>query len=335
MFSKYLLTGATGFLGNTIAWMLHNKDLHCVALVMKDDPFVSKLPPSTKLVYGDILNVNSLDVFIGCKTSDSCLIHCAGLISIASKSNPMINEINVKGTTNLLSLALINRVKKTIYVSTIHAIPDSKHKIITEINHFDEKKVKGEYAKSKAIASKIALQFSKEGLDISVVHPSGIIGPGDWRIGQITNTIISYCQGRLSIGTRGGNNFVDVRDVAQGILDCADFGKIGQCYLLTGHKSTIKNILDQVRKITNGKKILYLPLWFVKIIAPFYEKAKLKKKEEPYLTPYSAYALGTNANYSNNKARTNFNFCPRPLAETIKDTVFWLKETSLISIDED
>ena len=86
MFSKYLLTGATGFLGNTIAWMLHEKGLECVCLVVKGDRYASKLPPSVKIVYGDVLDFESISEFFEEKDDNTCLLHCAGIVSIASKS---------------------------------------------------------------------------------------------------------------------------------------------------------------------------------------------------------------------------------------------------------
>lgn len=330
MFNKYLLTGATGFLGNTIAWTLHQKGVKCVALVLNGDPFISKLPPSAKVIYGDVQNLKSLYDFFNERDDNTCLIHCAGIVSIATKKNPNIYKVNVIGTINILSLALEKGIKKTIYVSSIHAIPTApKNNVMTEINNFDEDLVKGEYAKSKAVATKIAVEYSKIGLNISIVHPSGIIGPGDWRCGEITNTILSYLKGKLSLGSKGKSNFVDARDVAEGIIACAENGENGECYLLTGHLSPIQKILEQVRKIINGKKIIYLPLWFIKMIAPLYEKIKIKKKQKAYLTPYSAYALGLNSNYSYDKAKKKLNYSSRPLEDTIKDTVQWLKEYKL------
>lgn len=326
MYDKYLLTGATGFLGNTIAWLLHRKKMKCVALVLENDPYIDKLPPNTELAYGDVLSPLSLEKFFSDDETNSCLIHCAGIVSIASKSNPLIYDVNVNGTRNIFEKAYEKHVKKIIYVSSIHAIPVAKsNKVMTEINSFDPKKVKGHYAKSKAIASNIALQYSSLGMDVSIVHPSGIIGPGDWRCGQITSAILLYLKGKLPAGVKGKNNFVDVRDVANGILSCAEHGKSGECYLITGHEDSVKNILEEVRVLTDGKKLIYLPLWIVKIIAPFYEMIMLRKKQKSFLTPYSAFALGVNSKYSYRKANKEFNYYPRPLEKTISDTVKWLK----------
>lgn len=333
MFTEFLLTGATGFLGNTIAWKLHEKGYRCKALVTQKGKYNSKLPPDTELWYGDILDAESLDeLFNGVSSDDTCVIHCAGIVSIASKPNPMIYKINVDGTRNILRLAAEHHVGRLIHVSSIHAIPEKPAgEIMSEINVFDEDFVRGEYAKSKAIASHIALQAAQEGLNLSIVHPSGLIGPRDWRHGQITTAIMSYCEGKLPAGVHGGNNFVDVRDVADGILACADKGLAGECYILSGHNTTVKAILEHVRTILNCKRLVYLPLQLIKMIAPIYEKIAVMRHKTTFLTPYSAYALGANAAYSHEKATEAFGFSPRRIEETIEDTVKWLIDTKQIN----
>lgn len=332
MFTDYLLTGATGFLGNTIAWKLHEKGYHCKALVMPGDTYASRLPPDTELFYGNVLDAESLDAFFNGRSDSTCVIHCAGIVSIATRPNPMIYKVNVEGTRNILCLAVKHHVERVIHVSTIHAIPEKPAgEIILETDTFDENLVKGEYSKSKAVASRIALQAAREGLNLSIVHPSGIIGPNDWRHGQITSTIISYCKRKLPAGVRGGNNFVDVRDVADGILTCAENGTAGECYILSGHNTTVKSILEHVKTIINGKRLVYLPLWLVKMIAPIYERNAVMRHEASFLTPYSAYALGSNANYSHEKATKAFGYTPRKIDETIEDTVKWLINTKQIN----
>lgn len=332
MFTEFLLTGATGFLGNAIAWMLHEKGFRCTALIMPGDIYASKLPSDTELYYGDLLDMESLEGFFKSASKNTCFIHCAGIVSIASKPNPMIYKVNVKGTWNVLCLAAKHDIGKMIYVSSIHAIPEKvAGEVITEVDSFDAHLVKGEYSKSKAVASQMVLQAAQEGLNVCIVHPSGIIGPSDWRHGQITSTIISYCKGKLPAGVRGGNNFVDVRDVAGGILACAEKGLAGECYILSGHNTTVKTILEHVRKIINGRRLIYLPLLIIKMIAPIYERNAVRRHETPFLTPYSAYALGANADYSHDKASKAFGYSPRMIEETIEDTVKWLIDTKQIN----
>lgn len=328
MFSKFLLTGATGFLGNTIARMLNEKGFSCKALVMSGDEYISKLPAGIEKYYGDLSKPESLNGFFDGDLRDVCVIHCAGIISIATKNDDKIFKVNVEGTRNMLRLALNHKVGRFVYVSSVHALPEKpKGEEITETKSFDPNVVRGDYAKSKAIATDLALKAAKQGLNISVVHPSGIIGPLDWRHGEITTTIMTYCRGDLPAGVRGRNNFVDVRDVAEGILSCVEKGKMGECYILSGHVATIREILECVRPLIGGKKLLYMPLFLMKMFAPIYERHAAKKNKKTFFTPYAAYTLGSNSDYSNKKARRELGYKPRSLRQTIKDALRWLKKS--------
>lgn len=51
---------------------------------------------------------------------------------------------------------------------------------MTEVSRFDYRKVEGLYAQTKAKATQIVLNAVAGGLDAVVVHPSGILGPGDY-----------------------------------------------------------------------------------------------------------------------------------------------------------
>ena len=111
------------------------------------------------------------------------MIHCAAKISIASEPDPEVNDVNACGTENVLKLAAENEVGRVVYVSSVHAIPAlPSPSVIREVDSFSPDLVRGQYAKSKAIAAQIALDYAARGLDLSIVHPSGIIGPGDTKV---------------------------------------------------------------------------------------------------------------------------------------------------------
>ena len=177
------------------------------------------------------------------------------------------------------------------------------------------------------MATALVLQAAKEGLNASVVFPSGIIGPGDMGKGSITNMLLSFLAGKLPLAVKGGYDFVDVRDVAAGILACAERGLPGHGYILSGHYATIRDILELVKKTVNLRRsVSYLPICFAKLVAPIYEKISLRRREPLYFTPYSIAVLDSNGAFSRNAAATTLGYTPRPLSSTIRDTVVWLKE---------
>ena len=132
---------------------------------------------------------------------------------------------------------------------------------------------------------------------------------------------------KLKIGTFGGYDFVDVRDVSQGILSCIEKGRDGECYILSNEYYSVKTILDALYTITNKRKIkIFLPFWFLKYISIFVEYAYKLAKRKPLFTPYSIYTLNSNSNFSHNKASLELDYNPRSLNESLIDTIDWLKE---------
>lgn len=156
------------------------------------------------------------------------LVHAAAKITIASREDPTVWTTNVFGTDCVMAAALSAGIDRVVYVSSVHAIPEKpKGETITEVDAFSPDKVRGQYAKSKAVAAQIALDYADKGLNLSIVHPSGIIGPGDlWGNNHMVRTLRAMASGKISVGLDGGYDFVDARDVAEGILGCEAKGML-------------------------------------------------------------------------------------------------------------
>ena len=333
MYSIYLVTGASGFLGRAVISELINQGAKVRALVMKEDKLQHLIPKEAEIVYGDITNKESLHSFVDVGDRRACVIHCAGIVSISSNPSELLQRVNVGGTRNIVELCAEYHISKLVYVSSVHAIPDkTKGEIIKEPSGFSPDSVRGAYAKSKAEATAFALKSINKDLNVSVVHPSGIIGPGDAGCGSITGMLISYCNGKLPIGVKGGYDFVDVRDVAKGIFLCCEKGKSGECYILSNRYVSIREILEKVRKMIGGKKIVfYAPLYVAKFISAMFERCSLKKNEPLNFTPYAVEVLGTKAVFSHKKAHLELGYVTRNFTETLEDTIRYLKKTNRIS----
>ena len=131
-----------------------------------------------------------------------------------------------------------------MYVSSVHAIPERKEKGVTgETQRFSPAYVTGGYAKTKAAATRIVLQAAKRGLDVVVVHPSGVLGPYDRSGNHLVQMVAEYLNGTLPACVKGGYDFVDVRDVAQGCLLAAEKGRSGECYILSDRYCEIREVL--------------------------------------------------------------------------------------------
>lgn len=329
MFHTYLVTGASGFLGRAVLAELKKKGVPIRALVMENDPLAAELPEGVSVFYGDVCDDVSLERFFSGAGENTCVIHCAGIVSVASRPGERIYRVNAGGTNNILRHCERAGVGKLVYVSSVHAIPEKpKGTEITEDAVFSPDAVRGDYAKSKAIATSLVFEATGRGLNASVVFPSGIIGPGDVGKGSITNMLLSFLAGKLPVAVKGGYDFVDVRDVAAGIVSCTEQGQPGHGYILSGEYATIRDILNAAKETLGLKRaVSFLPICFAKLIAPFYEKRSLRKKQALYFTPYSIAVLNSNCRFDRSAAATAFGYAPRSLRSSIRDTVLWLKSS--------
>ena len=320
----WLVTGATGHVGTILVSVLQQRGEHVRALVRPNSNIVAH--SNVEIYEGDIRNRESLIPYFDRGDYDYVsLVHCAALITIASKHNPEVWNINVLGTNNVMSLARDTGVDRIVYVSSVHAIPERPaNEIITEVSSFSPNLVHGQYAKSKAAAAQIVMDYAKAGLNVSIVHPSGIIGPGDTRSrNHMIRTIQAISDGKISVGLQGGYDFVDSRDVADGIIGCEEKGRPGECYILNGHYIGVLELVNSIRKI-RGKKTTRIeaPHALAKLIAPVAEYfSRTFSKDAPLLTPYSVYTLHTNGRFSHEKATREFDYHPRPMEESIRDSL--------------
>jgi len=332
MEKTYLITGGFGHLGSTIAKQLLEKGENVVVTDIQVHAFPKEYKNLT-VVICDITKIDELEnVFEKAlektQSKDLSIIHCAGIVSITAKNDKKVFDVNVGGTNNVIKLCKKYKVEKLVYVSSVHAIKENKNgEIIKETTTFDPYEVEGQYAQTKAIATKMVLEETKAGLNAVIVHPSGIIGPRDTRIGHTTRLFIDFLSGKLTAAITGGYDFVDVRDVSQGILQALEKGKTGECYILSNRFVTIKELLNLTAQACGKKPITtYLPLWFIKPLLPLAELYYKVRKVKPLFTSYSLSTLKSNAIFSHEKASCELGYNPRPLEDTINDTIQWIKD---------
>ena len=298
----YLVTGATGHLGNTVAHRLARAGRQVRALVLPGEEHAPQLPGGVEAVAGDVRSPASLEaLFAGAEGRDVTVIHCAGIVSIASRFDQNVYDVNVTGTKNVVDACVRRGVKKLVHVSSVHALPEKP---------------------GGALVSE---------LDVRVVHPSGICGPYDYGHGHLTQLVQDFCTGRLAAGVDGGYDFVDVRDVAAGILACCERGRPGECYILSGRYCTVRDVLAMLHRITGRRRVrVMLPLWLARAAAPLSEQYYRLLRQPPLYTAYSLYTLSSGARFSHAKAARELGYTTRPFGTTLADTVAWLRRQGRI-----
>ena len=317
----FIITGANGHLGGTIVRMLNGRPVQVRGLVFGD----KKKQDTGSIHYysGDVREPETLrPLFEGCEDMETIVIHTAGIIDISNHVSPELYDVNVNGTKNILALCREYPVKRLVYVSSVHAIPEQKRGNVTgEIRDFSPDAVVGGYAKTKAEATREVLRAAQEGLDAVVVHPSGILGPYERSGNHLVQMVAEYLHGTLPACVKGGYDFVDVRDVAEGCLLAAEKGRKGECYILSDRYCEIREVLEIAGDVSGKKKLPVLPLWMAKMAAPFIQLHARRKKRRPLYTAYSLHVLGTGERFSHKKATEELGYHPRDLKVTIRDMV--------------
>lgn len=141
----------------------------------------------------------------------------------------------------------------------------------------------------------------------------------------MTVMLRSFLRGRLPAGVCGGYDFVDVRDAAAGAVSCADSGRPGEGYILSGCYASIKELLTLAGRLSGRRAPgLFLPRRLAGLTAPIFERRSIRRGEKPFFTPYSISVLGSNGNFSHKKASDELGYSPRDLSDTLSDTLRWL-----------
>lgn len=320
---KCVVTGATGHIGNVLVRYLIEKGYEVKSLILNEKEKDILKDLDTEMVIGD---VTKLETLVTAFEGADIVFHLARIIEIGSGNKKKVHEVNVEGSKNVVAACKMAHVKKLVYTSSVHAIPE-KEGIITETKTFSKDLVKGTYAKSKAEATDYILKSNSDDLEVIIVHPSGVIGPYEYIKSNMGQLIIDCATGRMKAYIKGGYNFVDVRDVANGIIQACEKGKPGECYILAGHSISIEELMSIIEKLTGKKAPKFkIARWFAYITGIFSEVFYKIVKEKPLFTSYAVYTTGTNCNFSIEKAKKELGYNIRDIKETISDTIEWYKE---------
>ncbi len=332
---KYLVTGAAGFLGGTICRQLIEKGEDVRALVLPGDPAKKYVPQKAEIVEGDLCDRESLEKFFTVEEGvETIVLHIASIVTVNPDYSQKVMDVNVGGTKAIIDLCLQHpECRKLVYCSSTGAIPElPKGQAIKEVSSFDANKVLGCYSQSKALATQAVLDAVKDrGLHACVVHPSGILGPEDYAVGETTGTLIKIIQGQMPAGIDGTFNLCDVRDLAHGTILAAEKGRDGECYILANDEVRFKDFVHLIVKESGCRNIrIFLPLGMARVLAAKMEAKAKKNGTKPLMTTFSIYNLARNNNFDSSKAQMELGYTTRSYQETIHDEVQWLKDTGKI-----
>ncbi len=324
------LTGADGILGNNLIPVLIGNCYKVKAFIQfgRSAEFTQSI--GAKTVFGDILNGEEVtEAMSGC----DYVIHAAANTNIWPTSDKMISKVNIDGTANVIQAVLANRIKKMIHIGTANSFGfGTKSCPGNETLPYTCAKYKLEYTDSKYEAHRMVLRaINESGLPAVIVNPTFMIGPYDFKpsSGQL---IISVYKNKVPGYTKGGRNYVYVKDVAVAIVNAIEKGKIGESYILGNENLSYKEIFEKIAKATGTKppKLLLPDFAVLGMGAILSTAGKIFNYNPGISLPVARISIDEHY-YSNLKAVAELGMPQTPIDAALVEAYNWLKNAGYLS----
>jgi len=251
--------------------------------------------------------------------------HLAAKIDLSPTKDPVMFGLNVEGTRNVAEACLAQNLR-LVHTSSHHAlVREPLDQPLTEEKPLalDEK---CEYHRSKAIGETIVLDACERGLDAVIVNPGSMIGPHDYEPSIIGGVLIDMYFGRIPVLLEMLSDYVDVRDVADGMIAASEKGRRGERYFLTGDVIPVMEMVSVYGDLTGAKvPTRALPLWVGWAVLPFALLSSALSKSEPFITADMLRASVSNEVVSHDKAQRELGYTIRTLRESLGDAVTWYR----------
>jgi dihydroflavonol-4-reductase len=303
------VTGAAGHVGANLVRALLAQGRPTRALVHRERQSLEGL--DVEIAEGDIGDLDSLTrAFEGAEV----VYHLAAHISILQSEWPLLEAVNVIGTRNVVAACMRCGVRRLVHFSTIHTLTQAP------------------YDRSKAAADRELRRGIEKGLDAIIIIPTAVTGPYDYKPSHFGEALLRLAQGRLPSLVSGGFDWVDVRDVVQGAMRAEERAPAGADYILSGHWASLRQVARLVEEISGMPAPRFSsPMWLARVGAPFITAFDRLAGRRPLYTSVSLEALRDNRNISHRKASKELGYHPRPLRETIADTLSWFEEAGKLA----
>jgi dihydroflavonol-4-reductase len=328
---KYVLTGATGFIGANLLRRLREAghEVHCI--IRKPNICVEDTGAHLHVVP---ITENAADVEKLSRIMDGCdgVFHVAGLFDPSTQGiNRMVN-LHVFGTRALLRAAEKAEIPRFITCSSsVTVCFGDKANPGVEGAWFDPTPVYGKqgplrgYYNSKLQSEDLTLGW--RGMDTIVLNPDYIIGP--WDIKPTSGQLIVAMAKRYSpFYPLGGKCFLGAKDCADAFIAAMEKGRSGQRYLLGYHNLSYQEFMTKVSEVI-GKRppLLPLPNFALGMIGKMGELgAKIDEHRFAGLNKQVLISMQQDRYRSGNKMSTELGISPKPIEESIEAAYKWFVE---------
>ncbi|WP_437674435.1 NAD-dependent epimerase/dehydratase family protein [Sorangium sp. So ce131] len=328
--SRYLVTGATGFLGSHLVTELRGAGHDVVALCRGEAGALAAQGVAVRR--GDVLDAASVRAAAeGCEA----LFHCAGRVSRRREDAEVLYRTHVEGTKITLDACRDAGVKRVVLASTSGVVAVSRRPddIRDETAPPPVDLIAGwPYYRSKLYAERAAFDRNGPGFEVVAVNPSILLGPGDVH-GASTGDVVSFLERRIPFIPAGGLSFVDARDAAHGMVLAMEKGRPGERYLLGAANMSLDVFFHRLSRVSGvPAPALRLPrsIALAKAGAHLIERARKRLPIDLPVDPVSAEMSQHFWYLDATKARRELGWTPRDPVETLSDMVADLRARGVV-----
>lgn len=326
---KVLVTGATGFLGQWLTRRLLEEGFEVRVLVRSRSKLEDLEGLKLEIAEGDVTNLSSLEA--ACKSVGG-VFHLAGLIAYSKAQRAAMELVNVQGTKNVISAIQKNGHARMLHLSSVTAIGAgfTRDEILNEKSEYNVKRLNLGYFETKHDAEIAVFDEVRAGrLDALAINPSTIYGPGDAKKGS-RGAQLKVARGKLPFYTPGGVNVVHVDDVVNLCIQAFRNGKAGERTIACSENLTIKETFERIATLAGVKPpSIELPRAVIFALGRVGDLLESIGRKGP-LNTENAWTSTMFHWFTNEKAKRDFGFNPRPAQEALEASVRWSRDNGLI-----
>jgi dihydroflavonol-4-reductase len=319
-----IVTGGAGFIGSHLVERLASSG-QAVRVIERPGAAVEHLAAGVEVVFADIRDRGGLARAL---EGGRSVYHLAANPNLWVRDRREFEDVNYRGTINVLDTALAAGAKRILHTSTESILTKANASgPIDENVEISLSDAVGPYCRSKLRAEQYAFALAGQGLPVIVANPTMPVGPGDRGISPPTRLVVDFSRGHLPATMDCTLNLIDVRDLAHGLSLVMERGNPGRRYLLGHRNLTLTELFVLLSELTGVRA----PRWRVPYSVGL-AVAWLSEWLADYCTGRSPKATLTGVrlarrimHFDCSRTLAELGLRPRSIRESLADMVSWLR----------
>lgn len=325
------ITGASGLVGGNLARELVRQG-YAVRAIRRSPASIAHLADQPiDWLPGDLDDVASLTAAF---TGADVVFHCAALVTLDPDPTPALVKANVAGTRNVLEAARAARVPRLVHCSSVVTVGLSENGQPSDEGarfNFAEHGLADGYTVTKRQSEDLVRDAAQDGIDAVIVNPTYMLGPYDAKPSS-GKMIVGVVQGQSPGYTTGANNFVDVRDVARGMILAWQKGRSGERYILGGHNLPYKEIFARIAHVAGIAPLTWSVPWPLAYAAGLFgDLQQWITGKEPLINSGAVrWGYTSTFQFSSAKAERDLGYSFGPIEPAIDDAIAWFRAHGIL-----